>query len=252
MAAIDTLSQPAPSQLLETAQRAVVIDPEALLAWRGIHDLPLARRWMCHKLESKGIPENVLAAFQTVPRHVFAPVNRWRVAYLDLDLWTGVTWMTSPATVARVVAAIPFRRPAPRIYEVGTGTAYQTTILAAIGATVVTAEIHPECSFQARLLFENLAIPSVTVRLQNGVCFPPSGEIFDAVVVNCALPGFPDNLVHLVGPGGVLIAPVSRADGSQRLMRYSISGTGPCSSVNLGTCRFLPAVTGSRGEWYGS
>jgi len=71
-------------------------------------------------------------------------------------------------------------------------------------------------------------------------------------MVNCALPGFPENLAHLVGPGGVVIAPVSRADGSQRLMRYSISGTEPCSSVNLGMCRFLPAVIGSRVECYGS
>ena len=252
MIASENTIQPMPGRcLFPSAQPAGVIDPEALLAWRGIRDLPLARRWMCRKLESKGIPENVLVAFQVVPRHVFAPTNRWRVSYLDLDLWTGVTWMTSPSTVARVVSAIRFKPP-PRIYEVGTGTAYQATILAAMGATVLTVDIHPECSLQARLLFKSLAIPSVAVGLRDGVRFPPSGETFDAIVVNCALPRFPENLAQLVRPGGVIIAPVARADGSQRLMRYSIVAREPCSWINLGMCRFAPAMIGSLGEWYGS
>src|SRR5438045_3141454 len=88
---------------------------DAFLAHAGATDLPLARKWMCTKLRARGVPEPVVAAFNVVPRHAFAPPLRWRVAYLDLDLWTGVTWMTAPLTVARALEAIPLLSRATRI-----------------------------------------------------------------------------------------------------------------------------------------
>jgi protein-L-isoaspartate(D-aspartate) O-methyltransferase len=234
--------------VVKNPESAVAAFPATLstrdfLVSEGIEDLPLARKWMCTKLKTRGLSENIVSAFRIVPRHAFAPRSRWRVAYLDLDLWTGVTWMTSPATVARVVSSISFGKSAPHIYEVGTGTAYQTAIMIAMGATVITFDVNPECALKARLLFQTLGVSNVAARLGNGFFLPPQGEKFDAIIVNAVIPEFPTRLIGLLKKtGGVIIAPVLVADGSQRLIRYSFSEDGSYLAINLGMCRFAPAV----------
>jgi protein-L-isoaspartate(D-aspartate) O-methyltransferase len=235
--------------MVETCNKAAAGSPpydcSSFLAYAGVDDLPLAREWLCRKLKVKGARQQVVTAFRTVPRHAFAPPNRWRTAYLDLDLWTGITWMTSPLVVARMVSAIPVVGPGTRIYEIGTGTGFQSSILGAMGADVITVDTNPDCTFANRLRIEHLKLANIRVQLRDGIAYPPSGEKFDAVLVNAALTHYGETLLSLLKPGGILVAPVILADGTQRLVRYCVpDDTRPyLSTANLGVCKFIAAST---------
>jgi protein-L-isoaspartate(D-aspartate) O-methyltransferase len=219
------------------------LDPIRLLAEHGGRDLPLARAWMCEQLRATGASEDVLEAMAAVPRHGFAPPARWRVAYLDLDLWTGSTWMTAPGTVARVVEGLP-RGRGRRVLEIGTGTGYQAAVLAAVGARVKTVEVSPECREAASARLRALDMDDVEVAEGDGLRLPIGPSGFDGVVINAAVSAVPTQLFAAFGArGGVLVAPLVVADGSQRLHRYTVGADGGLVVVDLGACRFPPAVT---------
>jgi protein-L-isoaspartate(D-aspartate) O-methyltransferase len=222
--------------------RRLRVDTPGLLKLMGVPDLPLARSWMNEQLRAAGTSEDVLGAMTDVPRHGFAPSARWRVAYLDLDLWTGVTWMTRPRTVARVVDTLP-RSERLRILEIGTGSGYQTAVLAtALRADVISFEISPACLKPAAERLRALGITRAEVKLGNGLERGILPAEFDGIVVNAALPALQSQLFELLAPeGGVIVAPFIVSDGSQRLLRHALLD-GEITVVDLGKCNFPPAI----------
>jgi protein-L-isoaspartate(D-aspartate) O-methyltransferase len=224
--------------------RGAGLDAAGLLALTGMVDLPLARSWMCEQLRAANVSHHVLSAMAAVPRHCFAPASRWRVAYVDLDLWTGVTWMTSPRTVARALDAVP-RAPGTRVLEIGTGTGYQTALLAHMRADVTTVDVSWAC---ARLAAERLAALGarrVVAVVGDGFAPRAFSAPLDAVVVNAALPAVPAQLFELLAPSGVVVAPVSAAGGGQRLLRCSVSAAGAGRILDLGHCSVPPIALGA-------
>jgi protein-L-isoaspartate(D-aspartate) O-methyltransferase len=219
-----------------------IIDTANLLVESGVVDLPLARRWMCEQLRLMGAPTKLLIAMNAVPRHCFAP-HRWRVAYLNLDLWTGITWLTAPRTIARVVSALPERQDSC-LLEIGTGTGYQTAILAALGGEITTTEISQSCFSFAQHRLSALHLRHVQLIQGDGLRPGITSTPFNAIVINAALSTPPISLVNRLSPkGGVIIAPVYASDGSQRLLRYSYSPRDCLTVVDLGPCKFPALVT---------
>jgi len=215
------------------------LDAAALLSFVRMPDLPLARAWMCARLGASA-PPAVINAMAVIPRHAFAP-HRWRVAYSDLALWTGATWMTPPGTVAHVAGALPNGRPR-RILEIGTGTGYQTALLAALGHHVTTLDVSAPCVADARARLAALGASKTVIEQANGLEASYGGARYEAIVVNAALFESPVPLLaYLDGSGGVVIAPVVSADGSQRLVRFEVRGT-ETRVLDLGRCRFAPIV----------
>jgi protein-L-isoaspartate(D-aspartate) O-methyltransferase len=216
------------------------LDAVALLTSLSMPDLPLARAWMCERLRAARISERTLKAFSEVPRHAFAPVERWRVAYLDLDLWTGHAWMTGPGSVARVVDALG---PVcgERVLEIGTGTGYQTAVLAALGAEVVSVELSPACAVLAAERLRAMGAERTKVVHGNGFELTPAG--FDRVVVNGALMSPAAYLVDTLRQWpGVLVASFLMADRSQRLLRWDCAPDREPRVTDLGPCR-LAAIS---------
>jgi protein-L-isoaspartate(D-aspartate) O-methyltransferase len=233
----------------EPKGRGLGVDAAGLLMLMGVPDLPLARFWLGEQLRASGISEDVLGAMTDVPRHGFAPPARWRVAYLDLDLWTGVTWMTRPGTVARVVDALP-RSERLRILEIGTGSGYQTAVLAAaLGADVTSLEISPACLKSATERLRALGITRAEVKLGNGLEPGTLPAEFDGIVVNAALPALQTQLFGLLSQGGgVIVVPLVVSDGSQRLLRYALLGD-EITVVDLGKCNFPLAIPAPGERW---
>ena len=216
------------------------LDATALLSFARVPDLPLARAWMCARL-GPAIAAHVLAVMHAIPRHAFIP-HRWRVAYTDLALWTGATWMTRPRTVARVLAAFPALGGA-RVMETGTGSGYQTALLTALGASVTSFEIAEGCCAEARRRLKALGADDVAVRDENGLVAGSDSACYDAIVVNGALSAPPVSLMrYLDGGRGVVVAPVVAADGSQRLLRLESRDGSTLRMLDLGPCLYPRAV----------
>lgn len=217
------------------------LDAVALLTSLSMPDLPLARNWMCEQLRAARISERTLMAFGKVPRHAFAPADRWRTAYLDLDLWTGHTWMTAPGVVARVVDAL---EPVSelRVLEIGTGTGYQTALLAALGAEVVSVELSSACVRIAGERLRTLGAERVEVVHGNGFAAKFVPTEFDRIVVNGTLMLPPTYFLESLRDwSGVLVAPFFAADRSHRLIRLDRTPNKEPRMMDLGDCRLASA-----------
>ncbi|WP_082145797.1 methyltransferase domain-containing protein [Microvirga massiliensis] len=226
----------------ESTHNSAALDPGSLLHSIGAPDLPLARALMCERLRRHRINEDVICAFALVPRHAFAPLHRWRVAYLDLSLWAGGAWLIAPSTVARMVTAIN-REPGQRILELGTGTGFQTALLAALHTHVASVDVSPGCVYLAAERLKRLGASHVTTavasRLLSGVT-----DSFDVVLSNVATACPVKLFGNHVRAGGVLVAPTIMADSSQRLIKYAKASNEISDAVDLGPCCMPQA-----GDW---
>jgi protein-L-isoaspartate(D-aspartate) O-methyltransferase len=232
-----------PSCETSDAQATGTLDPMALLASVGARDLPLARAYLGEQLRAFGTSTVVVRAMTALPRHAFAPAERWRAAYLDLDLWTGATWLTRPRTIARMLDALD-PRPGLRVLEIGTGTGYQAALMVALGFDVTTVDISRRCAALAAERLELLGAKNVRVLNGDGLELPSSIGLFDVVSVNAAVPQIPHGLLSFAaGEYSALVAPVRISDGTQRLLRYSVR-QGRTMTIDLGGCVFDSISTG--------
>jgi protein-L-isoaspartate(D-aspartate) O-methyltransferase len=206
-------------------------DLEALF---GVPDLPIARRYLREQLYHRGIREDVLNALDLAPRHVFVPARSAQLAYVNIALHVDHTFVPSPHTVATVASTLSSADA--HVLEIGTGTGYQSAVLAALGARVVTVDSKESTQDEARERFGKLSLNVKT--LVRSV--DPIEEIegpFDLIVVSEALVHMPRRLICLLREhGGCIVAPIQLADGQQRLMRYQRSTGLRISAVDLGPC----------------
>lgn len=196
---------------------------------------------MVAELAGRGIAdEGVLAAMATLPRHLFAPGAFGERAYGDhaLPLLDGQT-LTRPLTVALCVQEVA-RARAARVLEVGSGSGYQTAVLAAVCRQVFSVERHPRLLALARANLDRLAIGNVALLRGDGTIGWSRFAPYDAIVVAAAAPRVPPALLAQLVPGGLLVIPLG-APGEQQLVRLTNQPSGPESRV-LGPCSFVPLV----------
>lgn len=170
------------------------------------------RRMLRQDLEPRGIRDaQVLAAMEAVPRHVFVPVSAWDEAYADHPLRIGCgQTISQPYIVAYMTQLL---RPAPgqRILEIGTGSGYQTAVLAATGAEVFTVERHAELQERARDALRAAGyVDRVAFRVGDGTRGWEEEAPFDGILVTAAGPAVPAPLRAQLAPGGRLVIPVGR------------------------------------------
>lgn len=154
----------------------------------------------------------VLAAMARVPRHLFVRDADVDLAYGDhpIDVGYGQT-ISQPYIVAYMTEQLALP-PGARVLEIGTGSGYQTAVLAEIAAEVYSIEIVAELADQARRLLEWLGYTNVRVRFGDGYAGWPEMAPFDAVIVTAAPDHLPAPLVEQVAVGGRIAAPVGRYD----------------------------------------
>jgi protein-L-isoaspartate(D-aspartate) O-methyltransferase len=183
----------------------------------------------------------VLEAMRRVPRHRFALERDCDLAYGDypLDIGFGQT-ISQPYIVGYMTAALAIDRNA-RVLEIGTGSAYQTAVLAEIARQVYSIEVVAEHAARAARLLRELGYTNVEVRHGDGYLGWPSAAPFDAIIVTAAPDHIPQPLVEQLEVGGRLVVPVGVA--YQDLLVMTRTESGLREDERLGV-RFVPLVRG--------
>jgi len=152
----------------------------------------------------------VLRAMGAVPRHRFVIPSDWDEAYDDHPLRIGCEQTISqPYIVAYMTQALAMKRGA-RVLEVGTGSGYQTAVLAEAGAQVYSVERHEPLLEQAEVRLAELGYTDrVHRRLGDGTLGWPEEAPFDGILVTAAAPAVPPALQGQLAPGGRMVIPVA-------------------------------------------
>jgi len=202
------------------------------------------RERLTQRLREKGIKdERVLTAILNTPRHEFVDEALSSRAYEDTALPIGQRQTISqPWIVARMTEALLDGGSPQKVLEVGTGSGYQSAILAQLVAEVYTVERIKELLRPARQLFHRLRLHNVRTRHADGHVGWASQAPFDGIMVTAAARTIPSDLVEQLAPGGLLIMPLERA-GEQRLLAIRRTDEG-FEESDLGPVVFVPMLGG--------
>jgi len=134
------------------------------------------------------LDQRVLEVMQAIPREEFVPDGYRRLAFADTEIPLGNGQsMLAPKIEARLLQALDLR-PTDRILEVGTGSGYLTACLARLGGQVLSLEIEPEFTEQARQRLQRLGIDNVELRTADALAEPPVDGAFEAIAITGSLP----------------------------------------------------------------
>ncbi|MBI5863602.1 MAG: protein-L-isoaspartate(D-aspartate) O-methyltransferase [Planctomycetes bacterium] len=179
----------------------------------------------------------VLDVLRRVPRHCFVPPQISGRAYEDnaLPVECGQT-ISQPYIVARMTELLAIR-PTHRLLEIGTGTGYQTAVLAELAREVWSVEWHLSLLTSASERLARLGYRNVRIRCGDGSLGWPEHAPFDGVIVTAGAPQVPPALLEQLAPDGRLVIPVGGVD-SQELLVVHNSREGFRTVPSLG-CRFV-------------
>jgi len=161
------------------------------------------------QIEARGVREpRLLAALRTVPRHAFVPADLRSQAYRDepLPIGEGQT-ISQPYIVAAMTEALALG-PEDKVLEVGTGSGYQTAVLAELAAEVWTVEIIAALSLRAQSVLSGLGYRNIRFQVADGSAGWPEAGPFDAIMVTAAPADIPPRLREQLVPEGRMIIPV--------------------------------------------
>lgn len=200
------------------------------------------------RLREKGIhQEDVLAAIARVPRHIFVDEALAHRAYEDTALPIGYAQTISQPFIVALMTQALLSAPRSRVLEVGTGSGYQTAILASLRPLVrrvFSVERLRELVERAEHRLYAMGSRSVRFRYGDGYEGWPEESPFDGILVTAAPPEVPQALLDQLAPGGRLVVPVG-GDGVQELRIYDRTDSGYRVDT-LEYVRFVPLVRGRR------
>lgn len=170
------------------------------------------------RLRENGIhDERVLAVLRSTPRHLFMDEAMATRAYEDTALPIGFgQTISQPYIVARMTEALLQKGIPKRVLEIGTGSGYQTAVLAQLVEQVFTVERVGALLSQARQRLSTLELRNIQFRLGDGYEGWPKNAPYDAILVTAAPESIPDQLLAQLGEGGRMIIPVGQSQ-AQRL-----------------------------------
>lgn len=195
------------------------------------------------QLRSRGIrDQRVLDAMAHVPRHEFVADEYREQAYEDhpIPIAEGQT-VSQPYIVAVTLDALSLQ-PSFKVLEIGTGSGYQTALLAELSREVYSVERHAPLARDAEATLARLGYNNVNVIVGDGSHGLPDMAPFDAIVVSAAAPQIPTSLSEQLREGGRMVIPVGPAQ-AQELQLVS-KEKGQLVVRSLDGCRFVPLIGG--------
>jgi protein-L-isoaspartate(D-aspartate) O-methyltransferase len=205
------------------------------------------RKKLMDVLRGKGITdETVLAAMNNIPRHFFLDSAFDEIAYEDraFPISEGQT-ISQPYTVAYQTQLLQLK-PFDKILEIGTGSIYQATVLAEMGAKVFTIERQKVLFEKTKTYIFKTKYPNLKFFFGDGYEGLPTFAPFDKVIITAAAPFIPPKLIDQLKPGGKMIIPVDEGE-HQRMLRITKNADGSTSEEAFDNFSFVPMLKGKQG-----
>lgn len=196
---------------------------------------------MVRRLEAQGIADKkVLEVMGRIPRHLFIANSLWDHAYADhpVPIDQGQT-ISQPYIVALMTQSLRLQK-SDRVLEIGTGSGYQTAILAELATHVYTIERWQELADKAQRLLTSAGYVNIRFRVGDGTLGWPEEAPFEKILVTAAAPQVPAALVEQLAEGGRLVIPVGGRQ-LQTLVAFT-KEEGEMRREELCACSFLPLI----------
>ncbi len=202
------------------------------------------RNQLIKLLREKGITdENVLEAMTTIPRHFFLDSAFDKIAYEDRAFPIAADQTISqPYTVAYQTQLLEIKK-GDKVLEIGTGSVYQTTILAEMGAWVHTIERQKKLFEEQKGYYFRSKYPNIKFFFGDGFEGLKTYAPFDKIIITAAAPFIPPKLVEQLKTGGYMVIPVDEGD-AQRMMRLTKQADGSYTQQMFDQFSFVPMLTG--------
>jgi protein-L-isoaspartate(D-aspartate) O-methyltransferase len=185
--------------------------------------------------------DNVLAAMRSVPRHLFVPEEQLAGAYRDGALPIGFGQTISQPYMVALMTGLLALDVRSRVLEVGTGSGYQTAVLAEVAGEVFTIERVPQLAERAAETLGRLGYRNVQTRVGDGSRGWPEQAPFAAIIVTAAAAEAPYVLLDELAADGRLVVPIGAAHGEQMLTVFVRRGDTFQEHDEL-LCRFVPLI----------
>ena len=202
-------------------------------------DFEAARAELAKDLAGAIKDRRVLAAMGRVPRERFVPPEYASAAYEDRPLPIGLgQTISQPYIVALMTEALELEGD-EKVLEIGTGSGYQTAVLAELARQVVTTERLPELARRAEVTLKDLGYTNIEFHLAEETLGWKAGAPYDAIIATAAAPEVPPDLVAQLKVGGRMVIPVGSrfvqdlCKVIRRRTRHEVQHLGPCRFVSL-------------------
>ncbi len=202
----------------------------------------MARR-LATLLRQQGISDpDVLRVIETTPRHQFMPESLAHKAYENTALPIGKGQTISQPLMVASMTQLLMQHHCQKVLEIGTGSGYQTAVLAQLVERVYSVERIAELQYQAKRRLKNLDLHNIQMRHGDGWQGWSSKSPFDGIIVTAAAQSIPQALLDQLADGGVLIIPV----GTERQALHVVRRFGDSyEQKQLGDVKFVPLVPGA-------
>ena len=202
------------------------------------------RKKLLDTLREKGITdEAVLSAMNNIPRHFFMDSAMDNIAYEDraFPISAGQT-ISQPYTVAYQTQLLELK-PNEKVLEIGTGSIYQATVLAELGAKVFTIERQKDLFNKTKLYIFKSKYPNLKFFFGDGFEGLPTYGPFDKVLITAAAPFIPPKLMEQLRTGGKMVIPLDEGP-HQRMLRLTKKADGSFSEETFEHFSFVPMLRG--------
>ena len=198
-------------------------------------------RMVDEQLAGRGVTDvRVIAAMRRVPRHRFVQEALRGRAYGDHPLPIGEEQTISQPFIVGLMTSLLELSGREKVLEVGTGSGYQTAVLAALARRVCSIERLPRLAERARAILESLGSDNVWVRVGNGALGWPDEAPFDCIIVTAGGPSIPPPLVQQLADGGRMVLPVGSHENQTLTVVENVGGE--IRQRTHGECKFVKLV----------
>ena len=206
----------------------------------------IARKKMVQdQIMARGVSDRrVLDAMLKTPRHIFVQEAMAAQAYSDSPLPVGEKQTISQPYIVALMTELLELTGTEKVLEIGTGSGYQTAILASLADRVYTVERIRTLALRARKCLDSLRMFNIMLRINDGEGSPVGWEEdapFDAIIVTAGAPAIPDVLTSQLAIGGRLVIPVGNAS-EQQLLKIIKKEDGALETFASVGCRFVPLI----------
>jgi protein-L-isoaspartate(D-aspartate) O-methyltransferase len=199
------------------------------------------RRMLQNDLKGRDITDpDVLRVMGEVPREAFMPPAYYHQAYSDKPLPIGAGQTISQPYIVALMTQVLRLDHDCEVLEIGTGSGYQTAVLARLARKVYTIEMIDDLSTSAQDVLEKLGVANVVFHIGDGSCGWPEDRTFDRIIVTAAAPDLPEPLRVQLAGGGLIVAPIGRG-GTQALV-VAEKRQGTLFEKHVCGCRFVKLI----------